>query len=178
MADGLTPTPTLVTAQQFDVPSMPAMPPMPPPAPVAPAAMAALPQQVSTIHWLCTRKSYHRGTSIFFIIILVLVLLILFFMWFSKKLSRRLARAGWIVYYRYGCGYCTKQKEVLNNDFKQFIECDQYGNIIAGYTTNPPISCSDPNIQGFPFWYNTRTGAVRFGLQDTSALEQMSSTGL
>ena len=83
----------------------------------------------------------------------------------SKSLVKHLAGCGWVVYYRRGCGHCTKQKEVLGGNYKKYIECDENGVQLSGYTTKPPIACNSPQIKGFPFWYNTKTGDTRLGFQ-------------
>lgn len=83
----------------------------------------------------------------------------------SKALVKHLADCGWVVYYRRGCGHCTKQKEVLGGNYKKYIECDANGVQLSGYTTKPPVACNSPQIKGFPFWYNTKTGDTRLGFQ-------------
>lgn len=103
----------------------------------------------------------------------VLIIVILYYMFSPRTLAKGLARCGWIVYYRQGCGYCTKQKHVLGGKFHKYIECDTSGNQIGGYTTSPPLPCNSPTITGFPFWYNTRTKETRVGLQDAGSLEKM-----
>lgn len=87
--------------------------------------------------------------------------------------AKRLASCGWIVYYLQGCGYCTKQKEVLGGDYKNYIECNRQGDQLSGYTTTPPIACNSPQINGYPFWYNTKTKDTRGGLQGVDALKKM-----
>lgn len=87
--------------------------------------------------------------------------------------AKRLAGCGWIVYYLQGCGYCTKQKEVLGGKYKNYIECNRQGDQLSGYTTTPPIACNSPQISGYPFWYNTKTKDTRGGLQGVDALKKM-----
>jgi hypothetical protein len=82
-----------------------------------------------------------------------------------KSLVKHLADCGWVVYYRRGCGHCSKQKEVLGGNYKKYIECDENGVQLSGYTTKPPIACNSPQIKGFPFWYNTKTRETRLGFQ-------------
>lgn len=112
-------------------------------------------------------------TAVLLAIAIVLILVILYHMVQPGRLAKSLAHRGWIVYYRPGCGYCTKQKQVLGGKFKNFIECDTKGNLVGGYTSHPELPCNSPIIKGFPFWYNTRTKKFRTGLQDTSSLEKM-----
>jgi hypothetical protein len=92
---------------------------------------------------------------------------------FKSSHARRLASCGWIVYYLKGCGYCTKQKEALGGGYKNYIECDRQGNQLSGYTTTPPIACNSSQIEGYPFWYNTKTEDTRQGLQGVDALKKM-----
>jgi len=106
-------------------------------------------------------------------IAIMLILVILYHMFLPRGLAKDLAHRGWIVYYRLGCRYCTKQKQILGGKFSKFIECDAKGNQIGGYTSHPELPCNSPIIKGFPFWYNTRTKKFRTGLQDISALKQM-----
>lgn len=103
----------------------------------------------------------------------VLIIMILYYMFSHGGLAKGLTRNGWVVYYRHGCGYCTRQKIVLGGKFHKFIECDSSGKQIGGYTTHPPLPCNSPTITGYPFWYNTHTKATRVGLQETAALEKM-----
>jgi hypothetical protein len=91
----------------------------------------------------------------------------------KRSHAKRLAGCGWIVYYLQGCGYCTKQKEALGGDYKNYIECNRQGDQLSGYTTTPPIACNSPQINGYPFWYNTKTKETREGLQGVDALKKM-----
>ena len=106
-------------------------------------------------------------------IAIVLIIMILYYLLVPGTLSKKLAKCGWIVYYRQGCGFCTKQKQVLRGDFENYIECDMSGNQIGGYTTKPPIPCNSSVITGFPFWYNTRTKDTKVGLQTLESLKEM-----
>jgi hypothetical protein len=89
------------------------------------------------------------------------------------SLVKRLANCGWVVYYLQGCGYCTKQKSILGGNYKKYIECDRNGDQLSGYTTKPPIACDSRQIDGFPFWYNTKTRETQRGLQNIDALKDM-----
>jgi hypothetical protein len=106
-------------------------------------------------------------------VVVVLIIVVLYYMWSPCMLAKDLAHCDWIVYYRQGCGYCTKQKHVLSGKFHKYIECDTSGRQIGGYTSNPPLACDSPIITGFPFWYNTRTQKTRAGLQDIGELRKM-----
>ena len=91
----------------------------------------------------------------------------------DNSLSRRLENKGWVVYYRQGCFFCDKQKTELDFKFNKFIECDANGNLMAGYTMNPPLQCGSPLITGYPFWFNTRTSEMKPGYQDKESLSLM-----
>ena len=104
---------------------------------------------------------------------IVLIIFIMFTMFSPKALRHSLARCGWVMYSRVGCGYCTKQKELLGGHYGKTIECDTCGNQVGGYTSTPPIPCKSPMIKGFPFWYNVRTQQTRTGLQDIASMEKM-----
>jgi hypothetical protein len=111
-------------------------------------------------------------TSLLVVAIIVLVIIIVVFYIYSPcTLARNLASSGWVVYYRKDCGFCTKQKEYLKG-FKNYVECGLGGQQVGG-RANPPLACNSPEIVGFPFWYNTKTGKSRTGLQDAEALELM-----
>lgn len=103
----------------------------------------------------------------------LLLIVIMYYVVDDSCLAKRLARSGWTVYYRKGCHYCKKQKSVLDGKFRQTVKCDVDGSLLRSYTATPALSCKDPIITGFPFWYNTRTKDTRVGLQSKEKLELM-----
>jgi hypothetical protein len=106
-------------------------------------------------------------------VIVLLVILIIIYLAMPRSLSKRLECKGWVVYFMQGCHYCSKQKRVLDRDFRKYIECDANGNQIGGI--NPPVPCGSPIITGYPFWFNTRTGESKPGFQSLLDLEIMSA---
>jgi len=100
----------------------------------------------------------------------VLIIVILYYMFSPRALSRSLARCGWTVYLRKGCGYCHKQMKLLSG-FDMFVLYGPDGSILDGYTQSPPVAFSA--VKGFPCWYNLRTGESRMGLQDIASLQRM-----
>lgn len=89
-------------------------------------------------------------------------------------LAETLGDAGWVVYYRQGCGYCDEQRRVLGKPhLMPSVECDPAGRQMGGDAA--PLPCGSPVITGYPFWLNVRSGEARVGLQGHSALENMAS---
>ena len=89
-----------------------------------------------------------------------------------KVLDKKLQEAGWTVYLRQGCPWCTKQMQVYElNDFKHVVHYDQEGKLLKSYTPNPPLKFAE--IQGYPLWYNTKTGYKSPGYKDVNALKDM-----
>lgn len=94
-----------------------------------------------------------------------------------QDLAGALERRGWLLYVRDGCGYCTQQKDMFPRGFRATVKC---GAPLPALSALPapvvgvaPPSCQDPRITGFPFWFNTQTGASKVGLQSLSSLHQM-----
>lgn len=65
----------------------------------------------------------------------------------NKTLAQKLGDAGWTLYTRTGCPWCTKQLAEFNGNTKGLtvIDCVDMPNLCAG-------------IQGVPAWVNTKTG--------------------
>jgi hypothetical protein len=76
--------------------------------------------------------------------------------------------SGWQLYTLKGCGHCTKQLSELNgfNTFVEFArgESDPIINNISGELY------PKEKINGFPFWYNSKTGEKKMGRQDVCEL--------
>ena len=105
-------------------------------------------------------------------VVVVLLIVILYKVLSPFVRDRRIEDHGWVVYYRKGCGACTKQKQILG-PYKNSVECGADGKVITSYIKTPPLPCNSPLIKGFPFWYNTKTKASRVGVQDAAALKRM-----
>lgn len=90
----------------------------------------------------------------------------------SGGVSQGLISNGWYLYTRDGCGFCSKQLDVLGNVYKisgNVINCSAKPRLL-------PLGiprCDDRMIKGFPFWYCRTTREVRTGLQDHIQLRQM-----
>jgi hypothetical protein len=120
------------------------------------------------------RKKERLLNAALLAVAVLLVLLVVYHLAAPRTLGARLDRGGWVVYYRKGCGYCDKQKALLSG-FSKFIETDQAGKLVGGYTDAPPLPLKSPEIKGYPFWYNTRTRASKMGLQSAADLEKMAA---
>lgn len=54
---------------------------------------------------------------------ILLILVIVYYIAAPRGLSHRLAKHGWILFVRDGCGYCTKQMKVLGGSYSKLVEC-------------------------------------------------------
>jgi hypothetical protein len=76
--------------------------------------------------------------------------------------------SGWQLYTLKGCGHCTKQLSELNG-FTTYVE-------FARGEPEPLVNNIDgklypkEKINGFPFWYNSKTGEQKMGRQDICEL--------
>lgn len=76
--------------------------------------------------------------------------------------------SGWQLYTLKGCGHCTKQLSELNG-FTTYVE-------FARGESEPLVNNIDgelypkEKINGFPFWYNSKTGEKKMGRQDVCEL--------
>ena len=121
---------------------------------------------------------YDNGTNytnIMLAVFVIVVICIIVYWFINKDLSKRLARKGWMVYYKQGCYYCDKQKGALNYKFRNYVECDSNGYQVGGFTNSPPLSCGSSEITGYPFWYNMSTGETKPGFQDIESLTMMAA---
>jgi hypothetical protein len=76
--------------------------------------------------------------------------------------------SGWQLYTLKGCGHCTQQLKELNG-FSTYVE-------FARGESEPLVNHIDGDlypkekINGFPFWYNSKTGEKKMGRQDICEL--------
>lgn len=103
--------------------------------------------------------------------IVLIILLLYFIMAPRRSLSSRLARCGWVLYVRDGCGYCSRQMDILNGHYPKIVECGKDGTQVNTTCANPPFQCSQ--VSGFPYWANTVTKETKVGLQKQGDLEKM-----
>ena len=91
----------------------------------------------------------------------------------SSATARALARNGWVVYVREGCGPCAKQKQVLAElGFTRIVHHDASGQRIGpvpnGAPTAPP-----GGLKAFPTWLEVPTGTQVKGFQSAAQLAAM-----
>ena len=65
----------------------------------------------------------------------------------NKTLAQKLGDAGWTLYTRTGCPWCTKQLAEFNGNTN--------GLTVVDCVTSPNLC---PNIGGVPTWKNSKTG--------------------
>jgi hypothetical protein len=68
-----------------------------------------------------------------------------------SQLSRDLADRGWYVFTASYCGFCTKQKQIIGNNYPNIVECDTK-------IGSPPSGLSCSSVHAYPTWYNAKTG--------------------
>jgi len=114
--------------------------------------------------------------------IIVVVLIIVVYLYLRRKArkfvhtiaedltSLKLAEMGWVLYTRPGCPWCEKQLDLLGGAFPATIVCPGTD---AAKRFPGALSCDDPKVVGFPFWYNTKTKESRTGMQNVAALSAL-----
>jgi hypothetical protein len=124
------------------------------------------------------------STRVLTIALIIVVILVLVYYCFSSNtmdsgnnsntISAQLANAGWILYTRAGCGFCTRQLAELGcASYPNQIHCNVGGTVLSSNCDQAPFTCSQ--VSGYPFWYNQRTKDVRSGLQPYNSLVSMAS---
>jgi hypothetical protein len=102
---------------------------------------------------------------------IVLIILILYHVFASEPLVSKLEQSGWVVYYLRGCKYCTKQRQVFDDHYDNYVEINSHGHQVEGI--NPPIPCNSALLTGFPLWYNVYSREIKLGVQDKESLNMM-----
>jgi hypothetical protein len=82
--------------------------------------------------------------------------------------------SGWQLYMLKGCGYCTKQMAELKG-FNTFVEYER-GNPVPIVNNIEGELYSRDKINGFPFWYNSKTGETKPGKRDICSLDPKPQT--
>jgi hypothetical protein len=122
-----------------------------------------------------TRLPFTVVALIILLIILIIVVLhrLLSPEWKKRGLAGALADREWILYTRPGCGYCTKQMDVLGGGYSKRVVCVSGASTAAGSMSEleGPLKCKE--VSGFPTWVNARTGKVKTGLRDRAELDAM-----
>lgn len=91
----------------------------------------------------------------------------------QKDLIQSLESRGWVVYMMHGCHFCDKQKATL--PYPAYVLVDRNRRLIRSGVKKMPLDISDPRLdQGFPLWYNEKTGETHVGYQDVAQLVEMS----
>jgi hypothetical protein len=76
--------------------------------------------------------------------------------------------SGWQLYTLNPCGYCTKQKSALHG-FNTYAEFER-GNDVPIVNNIKGKLYPKEKIKGFPFWYNSKTGEKKSGVQNVCSL--------
>ena len=76
--------------------------------------------------------------------------------------------SGWQLYTLNPCGYCTKQKSALHG-FNTYVEFER-GNDVPIVNNIKGKLYPREKIKGFPFWYNSKTGEEKSGVQNVCLL--------
>lgn len=116
------------------------------------------------------------NTRLYNAVLIALMILIIVYVWNwapgpwdylermnSSDLGSRLKSAGWVLYSRMGCPWCTKQLGEFSDSEKRnlhVIECGGDSHECAGIT-------------GFPTWLNRKTGQKSSGYKNRQALESL-----
>lgn len=152
----------------------PAAPTYYPPSPYYPSSMpSAYYPEAYAYH---KKKKSDSGLMIATcVLLLLLIIWLLYYLSPARVLTRRLVRAGWILYTKPGCPFCVRQEAVLRGKFWKKVTCPGKGKELNLYAmTDNAISCDDPSITGFPYWYNhLRPGRSSAGLKSWSELQRM-----
>jgi hypothetical protein len=117
--------------------------------------------------------SPRRGLAAVIVAALVVLLLIVaVIIWRgATSLSSRLARAGWVLYAKEGCGFCDEQLAMFGKKLpKLLVYCYSDGTAMRTFDA-PPVACNQ--LHAFPTWYNRKTSETRVGLQKPRDLAQM-----
>lgn len=125
-------------------------------------------------------------TILFACIIFVLILAIIWMVVYYKKNSNsddskkqrepisKNDLSGWQLYMLKGCGFCTKQMAELKG-FNTFVEYERGNSVPIVNNIDGELYPRD-KINGFPFWYNSKTGETKSGKRDICSLDPKPQT--
>ena len=100
-------------------------------------------------------------------LITVLCLIVVWLIWAGQGRNHHLSNRGWMLYMLPNCQACKAQMEIIGS---------RDGGYSPAYLCGIDGSAADENAKcpaQFPTWVNLRTGAVRVGVQDSDALDEM-----
>lgn len=138
-----------------------------------PDALGYMPPAAVTVRNAPVRAS--RGlAAVVVAVLVVLLLLVAVMVWRGATgLSSRLARAGWVLYAKEGCGFCDEQLAMFGKrPPKLLVYCYSDGTTMSTFDA-PPVACS--RFRAFPTWYNQKTSETRVGLQKPEDLARMAA---
>jgi len=114
----------------------------------------------SKIHPASDSISSYTGTYAMLLVVVLLLIAYIVYQanWGSGTISEVLKKEGWTLYLLRGCSACDAQMKILGN-YSDIVVC--------------PGSDACLGISAFPHWSNSKTGAVRVGVQSPEELEAM-----
>lgn len=84
---------------------------------------------------------------------------------------------GWIVFTRPGCSWCHKQMEELKSTPFKYVECappgKQPGHHQSGTLIAAPANRPCTGLDGFPTWYNVKSGKTVSGFKTVEQLNAL-----
>ncbi len=139
-----------------------------------PNALGFMPSAAATVHNAPMRASSQKisWAPVVAAVLVVLLLVVAVVFWRgATDLSSRLARAGWVLYAKEGCGFCDEQLAMFGKKLpKLLVYCYSDGTTMSTFDA-PPVACGQ--FRAFPTWYNRKTSETRAGLQQPQDLAQM-----
>lgn len=110
------------------------------------------------------------------IIVLFFVIWLIYYMSPARVLTRRLVKAGWVLYLRPGCVHCTRQEAILRGKFWKTVTCKNGKAVAQGYSGRAPVKCD--TVKNYPYWHNTdHPQKSRYGTQSWKDLQAMAKMG-
>lgn len=137
-----------------------------------PDALGYMPPGVATVYNASARPSRGGFAAVALAVLVVLLLIVAVVFWRGATgLRSRLARAGWVLYAKEGCGFCDEQLAMFGNKPPLLlVYCYSDGTTMSTFD-GPPVACSQ--LRAFPTWHNRKTSETRVGLQKPKDLAQM-----
>jgi hypothetical protein len=89
-------------------------------------------------------------------------------------LGARLAANGWVLFTMPDCPYCEEQVKPLGA-YSRVVTCAGGRVQSSSWAGGPAVGSACGNIQGYPFWANTRLNATFTGYRKPESLEKMAN---